>query len=202
MPSGCVPFREELGLKLHSLTSLWSHWWEWAELHGQFYVCLYQQYFFGDAFMQMGRKLLICLTLTLDVSRFSIFSIACRFWTGRTGVGFLVGENGFSLVRKVRIISGAHPASCFMGTGHKGAGTLSESPASLSRLRMGGAVHLLLLYTFMTWTGLHCSGWKRLRYSLDKRLHSSESCGECANVIQSRVCWMLHFLLLFLSQLN
>lgn len=107
--------------------------------------------------MQMGRELLICLTLALDVSRFSIFSIASRFWTGRTGVGFLVGENGFFLFRKVRISSGAHPASCLMGTGHKGAGVSSESPTSMSRLRMSGAAHLLLLYTFMTWTGLHSS---------------------------------------------
>jgi hypothetical protein len=54
---------------------------------------------------------------------------------------------------------GAYAGSCSMGTrvfsywrGHNGVQLTAEFHLVL-RLRMGGAVHVLLLYVFMTWTG-------------------------------------------------
>jgi hypothetical protein len=64
-----------------------------------------------------------------------------------------------SVFQNIQTGSGAHPASCSMGTGffpggEAAVGVMLTSHLQLvPRLRMNGAIPLLPLYAFMAWTG-------------------------------------------------
>jgi len=47
----------------------------------------------------------------------SILSLVTGLWAGKSGVQFLGGSNNCSLLQNVQTCSGAHTASCSLGTG-------------------------------------------------------------------------------------
>jgi len=91
--------------------------------------------------------------------------IASRLRTGRSGVRMLIGKRGFSLLQNVQTGSGAHPASCSVGTVavcpevKRPGREVSDSPRLaihlrlLPRLRICGTGRLLVLYAFMPRVG-------------------------------------------------
>ena len=46
-----------------------------------------------------------------------IFGIGTMLWAGRPGIWILLGVRDFSVLQNVQTGSGAHPASCSLGTG-------------------------------------------------------------------------------------